>query len=90
MCFKNKFLPLHCCYNINPFVMAKYISSVVVTLFPKREHSSESLVSKVLELDYVSGSTIPHATHFINKSPLIKPYLSKYDIVSLTFKYTEL
>ena len=70
--------------------MAKYISSVVVTLFPRRDHSSESIVSKVLELDYVSGSTIPHATHFINKSPLIKPYLSKYDIVSLTFKYTEL
>jgi hypothetical protein len=89
LCFKNKFLPLRC-YNINPFVMAKYISSVVVTLFPKRECSSESIVSKVLELDYVTGSTIPHATHFINKSPLIKSYLSKYDIVSLTFKYSEL
>lgn len=70
--------------------MAKYISSVVVTLFPKREFSSESLVSKVLELDYVTGATIPHVTHFVNKSPLIKPYLSKYDIVSLTFKYFEL
>lgn len=81
---------MHCCYNINPFVMSKYISSVVVTLSPKRECSSESLVSKVLELDYVTGSTIPHATHFINKSPLIKSYLSKYDIVSLTFKYFEL
>lgn len=70
--------------------MAKYISSVVVTLSPKREHSSESLVSKVLELDYVIGSTIPNVTHFVNKSPLIKPYLSKYDIISFTFKYTEL
>lgn len=70
--------------------MAKYISSVVVTLSPKREYSSEPLVSKVLELDYVTGSTIPHVTHFINKSPLIKPYLSKYDIISLTFKYFEL
>ena len=70
--------------------MAKYISSVVVALSPKREYSSEPLVSKVLELDYVTGSTIPLVTHFINKSPLIKPYLSKYDIVSLTFKYFEL
>lgn len=70
--------------------MSKYISSVVVTLSPKREYSSEPLVSKVLELDYVSGATIPHATHFISKSPLIKPYLSKYDIVSLTFKYFDL
>lgn len=70
--------------------MAKYISSVVVTLSPKREYSSEPLVSKVLELDYVAGSTIPLTTHFINKSPLIKPYLSKYDIISFAFKYSEL
>ena len=70
--------------------MAKYISFVVVTLSPKREYSSEPLISKVLGLDYVSGATIPHVTHFINKSPLIKPYFSKYDIVSLTFKYSDL
>lgn len=70
--------------------MAKYVSSVVVTLSPKRECSSAPLVSKVLELDYVTGSTIPFAIHFINKSPLVKPYFSKYDIIGLTFKYTEL
>lgn len=70
--------------------MAKYISSVVVTLSPKQEFSSEPFISKVLVLDYVTGSTIPHAVHFINKSPLIKPYFSKYDIIFLTFKYTEL
>lgn len=70
--------------------MAKYISSVVVTLFPRREFSSEPLVSKVFVLDYISGSTISNALHFVNKSPLIKPYLSKYDIISFTFKYFEL
>lgn len=70
--------------------MAKYISSVVVTLSPKREYSSEPLISKVLELDCVSGATIPHATHFVGKNPLIKPYFSKYDIINLTFKYSEL
>lgn len=70
--------------------MARYISSVVVTLSSKGKHSSEPLVSKVLVLDYVSGSTIPNAIHFISKSPLIKPYFSKYDIVSLTFKYSDL
>lgn len=70
--------------------MAKYISSVVVTLSPKREYSSEPLISKVLELDCVTGSTIPHVTHFINKSPLIKPYFFKYDIISFIFKYSEL
>lgn len=70
--------------------MAKYISSIVVTLSPKREYSSEPLISKVLELDYVTGSTVPLSIHFVNKSPLVKPYLSKYDIISLTFKYSEL
>lgn len=70
--------------------MSEYISSVVVTLSPKRDYSSEPLVSKVLELDYVVGCTIPHVTHFINKSPLIKPYLSKYNVVGLTFKYSTL
>ena len=70
--------------------MARYISSVVITLSSKGNHSSEPLVSKVLVLDYTSGSTIPNAIHFISKSPLIKPYLSKYDIISLTFKYSDL
>lgn len=70
--------------------MARYISSVVVTLSPKRECSSEPLVSKVLELDYVTGPTIPHAVLSVNKNPLIKPYFSKYDIIGFTFKYSEL
>lgn len=70
--------------------MSEYISSVVVTLSPKRDYSSEPLISKVLELDYVVGCTISHTTHFINKSPLIKPYLSKYNVVNLTFKYSTL
>lgn len=70
--------------------MSRYISSVVITLSPKREYLSEPFVSKVLQLDYVTGCTIPQSTHFINKSPLVKPYLSKYEIVGLTFKYSDL
>lgn len=70
--------------------MARHISSVVVTLSPKREYSSEPLESKVLGLDCVTGSTILQAIHFVTKNPLIKPYLSKYDIINLTFKYSEL
>jgi hypothetical protein len=76
--------------NINTFVMAKCISSVVITLSPKRESSFEPLVSKVLILDYVSGSSVSAAIHFVNKNPLIKPYLSKYNIIGISFKYSEL
>lgn len=68
--------------------MSKYISSVSVTLCPR--DSSLELKSFVLCLDYNSGCTLSHAVHFVNKSPLVKPYFSKYDIISLTFKYSEL
>lgn len=70
--------------------MARYISSVLVVLSPKEELSSEPLVSKVINLCVFTGSTIPQVVHFINKSPLIRPYLSKYYITGLTFKYSEL
>ena len=70
--------------------MSKYISSVVVTLSPKREYLSEPLVSKVLQLDYISGCTISQVVRSAYKSPLIKPYISRYDIVSFTFKYSDL
>nr|DAN04413.1 MAG TPA: hypothetical protein [Microviridae sp.] len=70
--------------------MAHYVSSVLVVLSSKEECSSDPLVSKVLGLHLSTGCTISHVVHFIDKSPLIKPYLSKYNIVSLTFKYSEL
>lgn len=70
--------------------MSQYISSVLVVLSPKKENSSDPLVSKVLQLDVATGSTAPHAIHFVSKNPLVKPYLSKYNIVGLTFKYSTL
>nr|QJB21486.1 MAG: hypothetical protein [Microvirus sp.] len=90
MYFKKKILPLHCYHKYYTFVMAKYISSVVVTLSPKSYSSSEPLVSKVLALDYISGSTISAAIRFVNRSPLITSYFSKYNIIGFTFKYSEL
>lgn len=70
--------------------MAYYISSVSVTLSPKTVREIGPMKSFVVSLDYNSGATMPHAVHFVNKSPLIKPYLSNYNIVSLVFKYSEL
>lgn len=91
MCFKNKVLSLyHIVLILTVSIMPRYISSVVVTLSPKQECSSDPLVSKVLGLDTDLGSTTSHVVHFVNKSPLIKPYFSKYNIISLTFKYSEL
>lgn len=70
--------------------MSQYISSVLVVLSSKKEFSSEPLVSKVINLCVFTGSTIPQVVHFVNKNPLVKPYLSKYNITSLTFKYSTL
>lgn len=68
--------------------MVSYISSVCVVLSPK--DSSTGLISVVLGLDPVSGSTILQAVHFVTKSPLVKRALSKYVISNLIFTYSKL
>lgn len=70
--------------------MPHYISSVSVTLSPKTVQEIGPMKTFVISLDCNSGATTPHAVHFVNKSPLIKTYLSKYNIVCLVFKYSEL
>lgn len=70
--------------------MPHYISSVSVTLSPKTVQEIGPMKTFVISLDYNSGATMLHAVHFVNKSPLIKPYLSSYVIVCLLFKYSEL
>lgn len=77
-------------YNQILVLMCKFISSVVVTLSPKERCSSEPLLSKVINVGVVSGSTLSHVIHFVNESPLIKPCMSRYDVINLTFKYSEL
>lgn len=68
--------------------MVRYISSVGVILTPK--DSSAGLMSVVLGLDPVSGSTILQAVHFVSKSPLVKRLFPDYVISNLTFKYSNL
>lgn len=70
--------------------MPRYISSVSVTLSPKAIQEIDLMKTFVVSLDYNSGATVTHAVHFVNKSPLVKPYLSKYNIICLVFKYSEL
>lgn len=69
--------------------MSRYISSVGITLCPR--DSSLGLKSFVICLDCNSGCTIPHAMSFVWKSPMVKSYLSlRYDILNITFKYSEI
>lgn len=68
--------------------MARYISSVAITLAPK--DSSAGLRSVVVGLDPVSGSTVLQAVNFVSKSPFVKMSLSNYVISNLTFHYSDL
>lgn len=70
--------------------MSRYISSAVVTFAPKSNYSSESYVTTVLLLDIVVGATVFHVFEYIRKNPLVKSYLNKYNIINLTFQYSEL
>lgn len=63
-----------------------YVSSVVVVFAPKFT-SSEHLTTVSISLDYRVGCTLSHAVEYISKHPLIKPYLSKYVIINLSFQY---
>ena len=73
--------------------MARYISSVVVVLFPKTVKKSKELgpvKSFVVSLDYNSGATVSHAVEFVSKCPLVKGLLPNYYITNFTFEYFEL
>lgn len=77
-------------YNIKKkSYVIMYISSVVVSFAPKSSDSGH-LSTVSLVLDYTVGSTLFHAVQYISKHPLVKPYLNKYVIINLTFKYSEL
>lgn len=68
--------------------MVRYISVVSVVLAPKI--GSDSMMSVDIRLDPVSGSTLFHAVEFVSKSPLVKSFLNKYDIINMTFNYSAL
>ena len=81
---------MHYFITFNYFVMARYISSVVVALSPKTVKDVGPMKSFVISLDPVSGSTLFHTVEFVSKHPFVKGFLSDYCIVNLTFKYSEL
>lgn len=75
-------------YNIKNYVIM-YISSVVVVLAPK-SLDLEHLSTVSLALDCTVGNTLFHAVEYVSKHPLVKPYLNKYVITNLTFRYSKL
>lgn len=70
--------------------MARYISSVSVTLAPKDVFSLEPMITKVLLVDVTISASLLHVLNYVNKNPLVRQYLNKYHIINLTFQYSEL
>lgn len=70
--------------------MSCYISTVVVTFAPKDNYLLNPYFTTVLVTDYVVGATISQVIEYVNKNPLVKPYLNKYSIINLTFQYSVL
>lgn len=68
--------------------MVRYISAVSVVLAPKI--GIDPMMSVDVRLDSTSGSTLFHAVEFISKSPLVKSFLNKYNIINMTFNYSTL
>ena len=68
--------------------MVCYISVVTVVLAPKI--GPDSMMSVDVRLDSVSGSTLFHAVEFVSKSPLVRSFLNKYNIINMTFNYSTL
>lgn len=70
--------------------MARYISSVAVTLSPKTVLEIGPLKSVAITLDFNSGCTLLQSVEYVSKHPLIKSLSKDHAIINLTFKYVEL
>lgn len=66
--------------------MSKIISSVAVTC-----SSDADLIVSSLALDHFAGCTLSHAVSYVLKNPIVKSCLKRrYNIINLTFQYSEL
>lgn len=69
--------------------MANYISSATV-IFITKFVGEKKLSSVTVYIGPSFGCTIPHATEFLYKNPVVKFKLRDSNILSITFNYSEL
>jgi hypothetical protein len=69
--------------------MSSYISSATVILISKSV-GNKSLTSVTVYMGPDAGCTVSHAFEFIRRSPTVKFNLRNFDILSVTFNYSEL
>lgn len=69
--------------------MSSYISSATV-IFISKSVGNKSLSSVTVYIGPCAGCTVSHAFEFIRKSPTVKSNLRDFNILSVTFNYSEL
>lgn len=69
--------------------MSSYISSATV-IFVSKSVGQKRMSSATIHLGPNCGWTVSQATEFLYKSPIIKFNLREFNILSITFNYSEL
>lgn len=69
--------------------MSSYISSATV-IFIAKSVGRKMMSSTTVHFDPNSGCTIAHATEFLYRCPIVKSNLREFNILSITFNYSEL
>lgn len=70
--------------------MPTYISSVTIVMTSKISSVSTRDFCESIQIDPQLGSSHLHVVEYLKKHPLLKKYYKDYNILSLTFKYSEL
>lgn len=69
--------------------MAHYISSATV-IFISKSVDNKILSSVTVYIGPDAGCTVSQAFEFIRKNPIVKSNLRDFDILSVTFNYSDL
>lgn len=69
--------------------MSSYISSAAV-IFISKSADNKILSSVTVHIGLNAGCTVSHAFEFIRKNPIVKSNLRDFDILSVTFNYSNL
>ena len=71
--------------------MISYISSATVIFVSKSKAIDRNrLASVTVCVDHNSGCTVSGVFEFLRKNPIVKANLRDYNILSVTFNYSEL
>lgn len=69
--------------------MSSYISCATV-IFTSKSVDNKNLSSVTIHIDPSAGCTVSHAFEFICKNPIVKSNLRGFNILNITFNYSNI